>query len=98
MGFEILKPQEDGWTLLKRHVTLLHSKSGHHKTILKTSPHLYIVVTRVSYLATLAWLQWRNEQAKNKPELKLEQIKTPNWMVLTKSYRRDQEKLIKNQI
>lgn len=78
-------------TQLEKTIRLIHSKSGHHKTVLHSSDLMYNVVTRVNYMTILLWIEYINTIIKSKPELKLEPFTKPNWLVMIKSYRRDFE-------
>ena len=93
---------------IKRHIEVYHEKNGHYRTAIPANEplqiaenwtipaeKLYHVVTRVNYNTTLLWLEWRNKIAKSKPELKLEQIQKPDWLIRSKWYRRAQEEVLK---
>ena len=78
---------------LTKTIQLVHSKSGHYKTTLFINPLFYQVVTRVSYLTALLWIEYINPIIKQyntlNPDKKIELFTKPNWLVMIKSYRRD---------
>ncbi len=77
---------------LKRHIELVHSKVGQHKTILETSDIYYAVVTKVNFSTTKLWVEYINSIIKSNPKAKVDSITKINWLVLLKSYRRDFKK------
>lgn len=80
-----------GQEQLERTIRCMHSKSDQYKTILITSPHLYLVVTRVNYLTAKLWIEWRNsvvKEDKQNPESPLR--RTISWLTMNKHYRREE--------
>lgn len=67
-----------------------------YKTAILEEPPLYKIVTRVNYLTACLWMKWRNDQV-NDGRKGFVQLPTdkPNWLVMTRNFRRRQEKLIK---
>lgn len=77
---------------LTKTIQLVHSKSGHYKTVVYSSEILYNVVTRVNYLTVLLWIEYANSiiiDYNKTSEKKIETFKKPNWLIMIKSYRRD---------
>ncbi len=93
--------QEDWNVLLKRHIELLYSKNFQYKTTLEGSePHLYLVVTRVNYLTACLWLEQRNKIVSNGKSGNYKGFvdlpAKPNWLVMTASFRREENERLKN--
>lgn len=86
--------------ILKKHIELIYSKSNQYKTIIynQENPLYYNVVTKVTYLTNLLWIDYINNLIKLNPQLKIEKINKVNWLTLNKQYRRNLEKQLKNKL
>jgi hypothetical protein len=81
---------------LKKSVQMIHSKNYEYKTAIKGSkPHLYLVVTRVNYITAQLWLNNRHKVVKMPQKGFIELPTKPNWLVMAKSFRRDEDQRIK---
>lgn len=90
---------KENWdTTLKTHIQLVHSKNGHYKTTLAVSDTLYSVVTRVNYHTAKIWFDYVNSMIKGNKSLKLEPLNKINWLVMTKSFRRDFQRNLEEKI
>lgn len=68
-----------------------------HKTAIDATGqpyNAYYVVTKQTYITACLWLDHRNKTVGGKKGF-IELPAKPNWLVLTRSFRRDQDKLMK---
>ena len=92
--------KDDNWNQLKKTISLVASKNFDYKTIIRgSSDHLYLVVTRVNFMTASLWLERRNKIVDNglggNHKGFIELSKKPNWLVMTKSFRADENIRIK---
>lgn len=58
-------------------------------------PHTYVIVTRQNYVTAQLWLNWRNDKVKGRKDF-ITLPDKPNWLVMNKNFRRQQEIEIRN--
>ena len=72
---------------------------GEYKTAIHSelSPYYFKTVTRVNYLTATLWLQIRNAKTKGRKGF-MELSNKPNWLVMAKMFRRQQDVKMKELI
>ena len=89
-NFKTMKPD---LTLTKKWAAAYHAPQ--YKTAIHgEQDYLYHVVTRVNHHTAAIWLAYQKSATKGKKGF-IELPDKPNWMVMTKSFRREQDKLLK---
>lgn len=58
-------------------------------------PHLFRIITRVNYLTSCLWLEWRNKQVNDGRKYFVHLPDKPNWLVMNRNFKRRQEKLMR---
>lgn len=62
---------------------------------LPETPHLFRVITRVNYITSCLWLEWRNKQVNDGRKGFVILPNKPNWLVMNRYFKRRQEKLMR---
>lgn len=82
---------------IKEWAKVFYANDKKYKTAICAEEHnMYHIVTRVNYLTSCLWLQWRNEKVNDRRKgfVELPNDK-PNWLVMNRGFRRKQGRLIK---
>lgn len=62
---------------------------------LPEAPGYFLPITRVNYLTSCLWLDWRNKQVNDGRKHFVHLPDKPNWLVMTRNFKRRQEKLMR---
>lgn len=73
----------------------IYHRDKYKTAIPDQNPILYHVVTRVNYITSCLWLKWRNELVNDGRKGFVVLPDKPNWLVMTRNFKRRQDRMIK---